>query len=1376
MPEKFFRKTDWIACWTTFVIALIAYALTLQPTVGLEDSGELIVASDYLGVPHPPGYPSWTLLTWFFQRIFNFVTLHGHPNPAWGVNFFSAFAGAAACGTIALLISRSGRDLFFGLTKKRETLSEMNINIFSAAAGVVGGLLLAFGQGMWSQSVIAEVYTLNVFFEALVLLFLYRWMVHPDQTKWIVACAFTVTLAFTNHQTVIFLGAAIAVSVLFRDRNLFRDFAVVGLILIAFFVIQKYTIDVRAVELDESLKNGIKTVQHADMKASYYKLIQSAWHKGPEFAAFWTFLIPILCTPVLIALRPGLKSGAIIWLSLILLFVGIDLSAKIRAEEVKERKTEQSLNQFERRERVKKLEQMRIYSMHTEVELSPGNVKSYDYKGIQYPPFLITLGFLLAVPLMLLLRLPNGRVVCFACLAMMAGLAFYFYMPLASEQNPPINWGYPRTWEGFVHAFSRRQYDHTRPKLRPLTETAHFIDVLNYFFTNLKSQYVSLILAGFLPFTVWRIKRFNAAYLGIGLFLFGAGFMTAGKLVGIQGKAPQLAEQLSQWATPFTVGLFLLCFVGLCFCISNFVAYCNGQTKLLFKGEIQNPWDITSAIMVLLVGVVLAGGLIVVDVYLLKYLLNPIVSQYSFLFQVGIALIVLASLPGLMLFAMGSNFLLAKSFLNTDLPSWMIISIYLAIILPPITIFGTYLLKRWKRTELTWNFTLLNQHWLMTTFMAYVAVGFIFIILQNPDLDLQSLFIQHVQYLLSHAVFVIWIGYGILLLMAELSGLFKDRSWARTGIILTMLCLPALLIAKNTKDKEQHYAYGRADQNGHDFGWQFGNWQLEGVKGIERDLRDWYSKEEFNKIWATYPNKDYPEPMGENAVFFGGTDPGRFVPTYMIYSAKVRQDVYLITQNALADNTYMDVMRDLYGDQIWIPSGLDLQKAFTMYSEKYGAKGSNGRLVVEGAQAVMLINGFLSKMIFDNNQFRTETQTNEKTRPVGSVVVHADPAIDPQTGLPPRRSFYIEESSAIEWMYPYLSPNGLIMKINNEPTLLTQEMIDNDMAFWDWYTERLVNNKQFVKDIPAGKTFSKLRCSIANLYRENPRSILRQWDEQIQEMSTQVDNTNKQVSALKERVSALVREDPDYSPTTVQQINEQIQTLTNQAVQMRTAQNALTIKRNDLYKKIPEYDQQAEIAYLQALKIYELSQEVNQRLIVLWASQGKIDKATKLIDNLLEIDEYHKLGPLKIDLDLQKSAMSIDRYLREQDPGKIDGIAQEWLTRLDQDRAELARSSAENRITILTRNGRIAQRFEDILRNTNRPAMKDAFAAKYDEIMIELALVYLSYTDEKKREGIWPVLQEAVNHGGGVVKKKLEIDRRFKSISNKPRFKELLIR
>jgi len=66
----------------------------------------------------------------------------------------------------------------------------------------------------------------------------------------------------------------------------------------------------------------------------------------------------------------------------------------------------------------------------------------------------------------------------------------------------------------------------------------------------------------------------------------------------------------------------------------------------------------------------------------------------------------------------------------------------------------------------------------------------------------------------------------------------------------------------------------------------------------------------------------YPE-MARDAVLYGGTDPGRFCPTYNHFLRKLhsaplqpeqdqyydRRDVYIITQNALADNTYLDYIR-----------------------------------------------------------------------------------------------------------------------------------------------------------------------------------------------------------------------------------------------------------------------------------------------------------------------------------------------------------------------------------------------------------------------------------------------------------------------------------
>ena len=47
----------------TFTFVFIAYYLTIAPEMTLEDSGELATGSFYAGIPHPPGYPVWTIFT-----------------------------------------------------------------------------------------------------------------------------------------------------------------------------------------------------------------------------------------------------------------------------------------------------------------------------------------------------------------------------------------------------------------------------------------------------------------------------------------------------------------------------------------------------------------------------------------------------------------------------------------------------------------------------------------------------------------------------------------------------------------------------------------------------------------------------------------------------------------------------------------------------------------------------------------------------------------------------------------------------------------------------------------------------------------------------------------------------------------------------------------------------------------------------------------------------------------------------------------------------------------------------------------------------------------------------------------------------------------
>ncbi|HQA38688.1 MAG TPA: DUF2723 domain-containing protein, partial [Kiritimatiellia bacterium] len=107
----FFRRVDWTAFWTATLVSFLVYFITLGPSVTLEDSGELAVAGDHLGVPHPPGYPIWTMCAYVFVRLFSWVTYQGQPTPAWSISLMSAVFAALAAGFTAMLITRSASDM-----------------------------------------------------------------------------------------------------------------------------------------------------------------------------------------------------------------------------------------------------------------------------------------------------------------------------------------------------------------------------------------------------------------------------------------------------------------------------------------------------------------------------------------------------------------------------------------------------------------------------------------------------------------------------------------------------------------------------------------------------------------------------------------------------------------------------------------------------------------------------------------------------------------------------------------------------------------------------------------------------------------------------------------------------------------------------------------------------------------------------------------------------------------------------------------------------------------------------------------------------------------------------------------------------------------
>src|SRR5437879_3783310 len=145
-----FRKSDWLSCLFTFLVMWVVYSLTLAPEVTLEDAGELITGAVYAGIPHPPGYPVWTLYSWLW------TVLVPVGNMAWRVALAQANAGAVACALIALIVSHGSSLLIENIESLKSLAAGTTRNSICAIAGVVAGLLMGLDAFMWRESVAAN--------------------------------------------------------------------------------------------------------------------------------------------------------------------------------------------------------------------------------------------------------------------------------------------------------------------------------------------------------------------------------------------------------------------------------------------------------------------------------------------------------------------------------------------------------------------------------------------------------------------------------------------------------------------------------------------------------------------------------------------------------------------------------------------------------------------------------------------------------------------------------------------------------------------------------------------------------------------------------------------------------------------------------------------------------------------------------------------------------------------------------------------------------------------------------------------------------------------------------------------------------------------
>ncbi len=177
-----------------FVIVVSLYIHHLSPSVYGGDVGDLVSAITVIGVPHPPGYPLYTLLGILFN------TLPFNEPPAWKIGLISALSAAAAVVVVYLIVT---------LLLKNKVL------------GVMTALTLGFYYLFWLYAEVAELFALN-YLISLILIFLGVLYYTYKKRLYLYLLSLFLGLTLTHHHFSILLFPSIGIIVLATDWRIIK--------------------------------------------------------------------------------------------------------------------------------------------------------------------------------------------------------------------------------------------------------------------------------------------------------------------------------------------------------------------------------------------------------------------------------------------------------------------------------------------------------------------------------------------------------------------------------------------------------------------------------------------------------------------------------------------------------------------------------------------------------------------------------------------------------------------------------------------------------------------------------------------------------------------------------------------------------------------------------------------------------------------------------------------------------------------------------------------------------------------------------------------------------------------------------------------------
>jgi len=180
-----------IGSWIIGICSLVLFLVFQAQGIFAGDSGDVVTAAVIAGVPHPPGYPFYTVMGWLFSHL-------PIATPSWRVTLLSSLPHAVTISLVYACIYR--------LTKK---------NVF---ASLFGSVVLAVNYLFFLYSTTPEVFALFDMFVVLIFYLLLLWQEKKDM-RYLYGMIFVYGLSLSHHHLMLFLAPAVFFFV-FRHKAL----------------------------------------------------------------------------------------------------------------------------------------------------------------------------------------------------------------------------------------------------------------------------------------------------------------------------------------------------------------------------------------------------------------------------------------------------------------------------------------------------------------------------------------------------------------------------------------------------------------------------------------------------------------------------------------------------------------------------------------------------------------------------------------------------------------------------------------------------------------------------------------------------------------------------------------------------------------------------------------------------------------------------------------------------------------------------------------------------------------------------------------------------------------------------------------------------